>query len=47
MATFTHEIPYGGAPSIQYNNASVTYNSIQYTYLGKQASIYTHETKSP
>lgn len=47
MATWNHEIPYGAAQSITYNQVGVTYNSPMYTYNGKLATIWTHETKSP
>lgn len=46
MATFTHETPYGNAPSIQYN-AAVTYNNAFTTYNGKSVTVFTHEQKSP
>jgi hypothetical protein len=45
MATWTNELPYGNAVSIQYN-AAITYNSALYNYNGQAVTVWSNQTKS-
>lgn len=44
--TWTEQEDYSSQTSITYNEATIEYNQIPYTYNGKEATVWTEQNES-
>lgn len=44
--TWTNEERYANAPSVTYDESSVTYDAVNYNYNGQEITVWTNETVS-